>query len=94
MRAFYTVLALAAGFIPSALLAQSISQRFTRAGVTYSYTVKQDAHGRRIIDGRSLNDGAAFHLIVDGDRVDGVSGGQPVSFRTPATGNGVALAAR
>lgn len=87
------LLALAAAFIPSALFAAGPEHRFTHKGVTYSYTVSPDAHGRKVISGRSLADGSAFRLVVDGDRVDGVSGGQPVSFRTPA-GGAVTVAAR
>ena len=93
MRTFFKTMALAAVLVPTGLLAQTTSERFTRDGVAYRYTVKQDAHGRRVIDGRRLSDGAGFHLIVSGDTVDGVSGGQPVTFRV-AGASTVAVAAR
>lgn len=67
--------------------------RFTRDGTTYVYTVAPGAGGRQVIEGRRLPGGSAFRLIVDGDRVDGMSGGQPVSFRTSRSG-GVMVAAR
>lgn len=92
MQKFYAVLALAAAFIPSSLLAQT-AHRFTRGGQTYTYTITPAAHGRRVIEGHSQPTGSGFRLVVDGDRVDGVSDGQPVSFRTP-TAKGALLAAR
>lgn len=92
MSKFIKLLALGAVFIPAAVLANGPERRFTHKGVTYRYTVTPDANGRKVIAGRSLSDGSAFRLVVNGDRVDGVSGGQPVSFRTPAAGT-VTLAA-
>lgn len=83
MRNVYKLLAFAAAFIPSSVLAQAAEQRFTRAGVTYVYTVTPAAHGRRVIEGHSQPGGSRFSLVVAGDHVHGVSGGQTVSFRAP-----------
>lgn len=85
MKKLFSVLALAAAFIPSSLLAQVSAQRFTRDGATYVYTVTPAKGGRQVIEGRRLPSGSAFRLVVSGSRVDGVSGGQPVSFRTAAS---------
>lgn len=93
MRNFLKTLALLAAFAPGIALANGPEHRFTHKGVTYRYTVTDAANGRKVIAGRSLSDGSAFRLVVDGDRVEGVSGGQPVSFRTPR-GGAVAIAAR
>lgn len=92
MQKFYAVLGLAAAFIPSSLLAQT-THRFTQGGTTYVYTITPAARGRQVIEGHSQPSGSGFRLVVDGDRVDGVSGGQSVSFRTP-TAKGALLAAR
>lgn len=94
MRNFYKLSAMTAVFMPGLALAQESSHRFTDHGVTYVYTVKPDDHGRPVIQGRSQPGGSQFRLVVDGDRVQGISGGQPVAFRTPKTGGSVALAAR
>lgn len=83
MRTIYKLMAAAALFAPGIVLAQGAEHRFTHRGATYVYTVTPDAHGRQVIAGRRLADGSAFRLIVDGDRVEGVSGGQNVTFRTP-----------
>lgn len=91
MRTFLTTIALLATAMPVPLLAQTTAQRFTRDGVTYVYTVTSRGD-RQVIQGRRLPSGSAFRLVVSGDRVDGVSGGQPVSFRTPAAAT--TLAAR
>ncbi len=93
MRTFYKLVATVAAFVPAALLAQGAEHRFTHQGVTYTYTITPDDHGRPVIEGRSQPGGSGFRLIVDGDRVEGVSGGQQVSFRTPR-GGAVALAAK
>lgn len=79
-----STLALAAAFIPASLLAHVGEQRFTRDGTTYVYTVTPAKGGRQVIEGRRLPGGSAFRLVVSGNRVDGVSGGQPVSFRAKA----------
>lgn len=89
MNKFIAVMALAATVIPSSLLANTgepsgETYRFTQRGVTYTYTIKPAAKGRQLIEGHT-QDGAAFRLVVDGNRVQGVSGGQEVSFRTPTT---------
>ncbi len=93
MRNFFNIVALATVFIPAGVLAQPAAERFTRDGVAYRYTVTNDAHGRRVIDGRRLSDGSAFHLVVAGDTVDGISGGRQVTFRVPIT-SAVAVASR
>lgn len=93
MRTLIKLLAFAAVFAPAAGFAQHATHSFTHRGVTYAYTVTADQHGRKVIDGRSQPGGSAFHLVVVGEHVEGVSGGQPVSFRAKRTG-GVALAAR
>lgn len=93
MRNIFKTLALAALFMPSVVLAKGLEHRFTHKGVTYSYTVTQAENGRKVIEGRTLSNGSAFRLVVDGNRVDGVSGGQPVSFRAPAAGT-VTLASK
>ena len=55
---------------------------FTRDGQTYVYTVV--SNGKRVvISGRHYPSGSDFELIVRGDRITGVSGGQPVSFKVP-----------
>lgn len=94
MRNFIKLLAFAAVFAPTPGLAQDAAHRFTDRGVTYTYTVTPDDQGRQVIEGRSQPGGSQFRLVVDGERVQGVSGGQPVSFRAPKTSTGVAVAAR
>lgn len=92
MRTLLKLLAAAALFAPGLALAQAAEHRFTERGVTYVYTVTPGPHGRQLLTGRRLSDGSAFRFVVDGDRVDGVAGGQPVAFRTPRV-VAVALAA-
>ena len=94
MRNLIKLLAFAAVFAPTSGLAQSAAHRFTHRGVTYTYTVTPDQQGRRVIDGRSQPGGSAFHLVVDGEHVEGISGGQPVSFRAPRGNSTVTVAAR
>ena len=84
MTKFYAILATAAALVPSVLHARGVDHRFTRDGKTYVYTVTTTGVGRQVIEGHTLPGGSAFRLVVSGDRVDGVSGGQPVSFRTSA----------
>lgn len=87
MTKLFTILALlATAAVPAPLLARDAGQRFTRDGETYVYTEKRTEDGRRVISGRRLPSGSAFRLVVSGDRVDGISGGQPVAFRLPAAG--------
>lgn len=92
MRNIYKFLAAAALFAPSLALAQTGEHRFTHRGATYVYTVTPAAHGRQVIEGRRLTDGSAFRLVVNGDRVDGVSGGQAVTFRAPRSGEVIVAA--
>ena len=54
-------------------------RKFTRDGQTYVYTMAVKAN-RVVISGRRFPSGSAFELIVRGDQVSGVSGGEPVSF--------------
>lgn len=86
MQKFMALVALAAAFIPSSLLAQTAQHRFTRDGTSYTYSISPARGGRQVIEGHRLPGGSAFRLVVSGDRVDGISGGQPVSFRTPRNG--------
>lgn len=82
MRTIIYWLALAATVLPTAIQARGPEHRFARDGATYVYTVQPGAGGRQVIEGHRLPGGSAFRLVVSGDRVDGVSGGQPVAFRT------------
>lgn len=93
MHKFISAAALSALLIPAVSVAQTSEQRFTRDGSTYVYTVTPAAGGRQVIEGRRYPIGSAFRLVVTGSRVDGVSGGQPVSFRARA-GGGTVVAAR
>ena len=82
MRNFFKVLALGALSLPAAVLAAGPEHRFTHNGVSYRYTVTQTENGRQVITGRQQG-GTAFRYVVTGDRVEGISGGNPVSFRAP-----------
>jgi hypothetical protein len=93
MRNLFKLLALGALYLPAVAFAGGPEHRFTHKGVSYTYTVTLADNGRRVIEGRNLWTGARFRFVVDGDRVEGTSGGQPVSFRTPKRG-AVTLAAR
>jgi hypothetical protein len=52
---------------------------FSRDGQTYVYTTTAKPD-RVVISGRRFPEGSAFELVVRGDQVTGVSGGEPVSF--------------
>ena len=93
MKKLFALLALAATVLPSGVLAREPAQRFTHEGTTFVYTTSEDSRGRTVIQGRRLPGASAFRLVVDGRRVDGVWGGQPVSFRAPQ-GGAVVVAAR
>ena len=93
MHTITKLLAAAALFAPGIVLAQEVERRFTHRGVTYVYTVASDAKGRQVIEGYSQPGGSRYRLVVNGKRVEGVSGGQAVAFRTPRDG-AVAVAAR
>lgn len=86
------LLAPAAAFAQTADV-QSAEHRFTHRGVTYVYSVAPDAKGRKVVGGYSQPGGSRFRLVVDGARVEGVSGGQPVAFRAPRE-SALAVAAR
>lgn len=77
------------------LFAGEAPQRFTRDGVTYVYTTRENGD-RTIIEGRSYPRGSGFYLVVKNGRVTGTSGGIPVAFAvTSAKGAGaVQTAAR
>jgi hypothetical protein len=95
MKTLFPVLALAASFVAAGASAAPAEQRFTRAGVTYVYTVTDASGGRRVIEGRRFPGNSAFRLVVNGKRVNGMADGYPVSFRTPAVaGPPVEVAAR
>lgn len=94
MKNLIKLLAFAAVFAPTPGLARESAHRFTHRGVTYTYTVTTDAQGRQVISGRSQPGGSAYRLVVDGERVQGVSGGQTVSFSAPKNSTGIAVAAR
>lgn len=98
MHTITKLLAAAALFAPGVVLARNgdapgAEHRFTHRGVTYIYTVAPDAKGRQVVEGYSQPGGSRYRLVVDGRRVEGVSGGQPVAFRAPRSG-AVAVAAR
>ena len=59
--------------------AEEAKQSFTHEGFTYVYKVKDTALGKKI-SGRRYPDAVAFNLAVRGDKVSGISNGQPVSF--------------
>jgi len=84
MRAILVLAAAAAALtstIGMARTADDAEQRFVHDGATYAYTIKPAADGRQVIEGRALPNGRSFRLVVNGDRVSGVSGGVPVAFR-------------
>ena len=56
-----------------------VEKSFSRDGNTYVYTTTAKPD-RVVISGRRSPEGSAFQLIVRGDQVTGVSGGEPVSF--------------
>ena len=60
----------------------SPERKFTRDGQTYVYTLVNKAD-RVVISGHHYPSGSPFELTVRGDRVTGVSGGAPVSFKVP-----------
>jgi hypothetical protein len=76
-------------FLPIALIASLASpafagdkpaeKSFSRDGATYVYTTTAKPD-RVVISGRRFPEGSAFELVVRGDQVTGVSGGEPVSF--------------
>ena len=97
MRKTVLIPAAAAAALTSSIgIAAEGKQSFVYEGDTYVYaSTVQD--GRQVIDGRRFPSGQAFHLIIKGERVSGVSGGVPVSFKTrEATGaaGGIAATAR
>ena len=84
MRKTIAILAAVTAALTSTIgLAAEGTQRFTHDGLTYVYSEKQ-VGDRRVIDGRTYPAGAAFHLIVRGDRVSGLAGGVPVDFAVAA----------
>jgi hypothetical protein len=97
MRKTILILTAAAAALTSSIgMAAEGKQSFVHDGSTYVYTSSLQ-NGRQVIDGRRFPSGQAFHLVVKGERVSGVSGGVPVSFKTrEASGaaGGIAATAR
>ena len=81
MRKSYVIVAIATALTSTIAIAAPTEQRFVRDGETYVYTTEIDEAGATVIDGRRTQDGMGFHLVVKGQNVSGVTGGQPVSFR-------------
>lgn len=80
MRKTVTIAAALVAALTSTIgMAAENKQRFSHNGATYVYTSKH-AGNRQVIDGRRFPSGSAFHLVVRGNRVSGVSGGVPVDF--------------
>lgn len=94
MRKTVYILAAAAAALTSTIgMAEDAKQSFVHDGSTYVYSTVQ-VNGRKVITGRRLPSGQTFRLVVNGDRVSGVSGGVPVAFRTTeASGAATGLAA-
>lgn len=90
MRKTILFLAAAAAALTSTIGMARDQQRFVHQGNTYVYTSKQVAD-RQVIDGRRYPSGSAFHLVVRGDRVTGVSGGVPVAFKTATASGATAI---
>jgi hypothetical protein len=80
MTKIFLTAALIASLATPALAGDKAAEKsFSRDGKTYVYTsvVKAD---RVVLSGRRFPEGSAFELVVRGDQVTGVSGGEPVSF--------------
>ena len=89
MRTTLKIIAAAAAALTSTIgMAGGPKQSFVHEGSTYVYTSTQDG-SRQVIDGRRYPSGQAFHLVVRGGRVSGMSGGVPVAFKA-AEANGAA----
>lgn len=81
MRMLLTISATAAVLAGTpAIAADSAETRFEHDGYTYVYKAEESA-GRKIITGRRFPGNADFRLVVNGDRVRGVTNGMPVSFK-------------
>lgn len=82
MRKTIAILAAVTAALTSTIgMAAEGRRTFTQNGETYVYT-SHDEQGRQVITGRQYPSGTPFRLVVRGDRVSGVAGGYPVSFRT------------
>ena len=79
-----TIFAAAAAALISTMgmAAEADQQSFTRDGRTYVYTATTRNDGKTLIEGHQAGSRAKFRLLVDGNRVTGMSNGFPVSFRT------------
>ncbi len=89
MRTTIKIIAAAAAALTSSIgMAGEPQKSFVHEGSTYVFTSTQ-AGERQVIDGHRYPSGQAFHLVVRGNRVSGVSGGVPVAFKT-AEANGAA----
>lgn len=84
--------------ILASIAAPAMAESFTRDGITYDYTVKTVGEST-VIKGKIVNSGEAFRLRVKNDRVSGLVGVWPVSFKADApvmtaqTGGSAVLAA-
>lgn len=81
MRMFHLAAATALTVLTATIgMAAEPERQFTHQGQTYTYTTTVSGD-RQIIEGRRLDDNRRFRLVVRGNRVSGVSGGTPVSFK-------------
>lgn len=81
MRMLFAISATAAALIAAPATAGDPAEtRFKHEGYTYAYTA-EDSGERKIITGRRYPGNTPFRLVVNGDRVRGVTGGTPVSFK-------------
>jgi hypothetical protein len=79
----FSAAALVAAFATPAIAAdQPTGHRFTRDGETYFYTAVAKAN-RVVLSGRSFPSGSQFHLVVQGNRINGDADGVPVDFKVP-----------
>ncbi|HEX8555010.1 MAG TPA: hypothetical protein VF695_09905 [Sphingomonas sp.] len=82
MRTIHVIAAAALASLTATIgVAREPEQRFTHDGATYTYTTTSLSGDRQVIEGRRLDDGRRFRLVVRGDRVSGITGGTPVSFK-------------
>ncbi len=82
MRKTIAILAAVTAALTSTIgMAADGRQSFTHDGQTYVYASHIEGK-QQVITGRQYPSGTPFRLVVRGDRVSGVAGGYPVSFRT------------
>ncbi|RJF90539.1 hypothetical protein D3876_09930 [Sphingomonas cavernae] len=63
-----------------AIAGEPATTRFEHDGYSYVYKTRESA-GRKIITGHRFPGNSPFRLVVNGDRVSGISDGRPVSFK-------------